>query len=123
MLSLDNVFSAEELAEWAARAQREAPVSAWLCELKIDGLAVDVVYENGRLIRAATRGDGRTGEDITNNLRTLKSVPDPARRHDAGVPVPELLEVRGEVFLPLAGLRAAQCWAGRGGQAAVRQSA
>ena len=100
LLSLDNVFSAAELAEWAARAQREAPVSAWLCELKIDGLAVDVVYENGRLLRAATRGDGRTGEDITNNLRTLQTVPTQLAA-DAGVPVPELLEVRGEVYLPL----------------------
>ncbi len=101
LLSLDNVFSAEELAEWAARAQREAPVSAWLCELKIDGLAVDIVYENGRLVRAATRGDGRTGEDITNNIKTLKTLP--TRLSAAGgVPVPELLEVRGEVFLPLA---------------------
>jgi DNA ligase (NAD+) len=101
LLSLDNVFSAEELTEWAARAQREAPVSAWLCELKIDGLAVDLVYENGRLVRAATRGDGRTGEDITNNLRTLKTVPTQLAA-DAGVPVPELLEVRGEVYLPVA---------------------
>jgi DNA ligase (NAD+) len=100
LLSLDNVFSPEELTEWAARAQREAPVSSWLCELKIDGLAVDLVYENGRLIRAATRGDGRTGEDITNNLRTLKTVPTQLAA-DAGVPVPELLEVRGEVFLPV----------------------
>ena len=101
LLSLDNVFSAEELQEWAARAQREAPVSAWLCELKIDGLAVDVVYEDGRLVRAATRGDGRTGEDITNNLKTLDSLPIRLRSAD-GVAVPELLEVRGEVFLPLA---------------------
>jgi len=101
LLSLDNVFSAEELAEWEVRAQREGAVSSWLCELKIDGLAVDVVYENGRLIRAATRGDGRTGEDITNNLRTLESLPDQLRA-DAGVPVPELLEIRGECFLPLA---------------------
>ena len=101
LLSLDNVFSAEELTEWAARAQREAPVSAWLCELKIDGLAVDLVYEKGRLLRAATRGDGRTGEDITNNLRTLKTVPTQLAA-DAGVPVPELLEVRGEVYLPVA---------------------
>jgi DNA ligase (NAD+) len=101
MLSLDNAFSAEELAEWAARAQREAEVTGWLCELKIDGLAVDVVYEDGRLVRAATRGDGRTGEDITNNLKTLDSLP--TRLADtAEVPVPELVEVRGEVYLPLA---------------------
>ena len=100
LLSLDNVFSAEELAEWSVRAQREAPVTAWLCELKIDGLAVDVVYEDGRLIRAATRGDGRSGEDITNNLKTLKSLPTRLTA-TPGVPVPELLEIRGEVYLPL----------------------
>ncbi len=101
MLSLDNVFSADELAEWAARATREVPVSGWLCELKIDGLAVDLVYEDGRLVRAATRGDGRTGEDITNNVRTLEALPSRLRA-GSGVPVPALLEVRGEVFLPTA---------------------
>ncbi len=100
MLSLDNVFSPEELGEWAARAQRESVVTAWLCELKIDGLAVDVVYEDGRLVRAATRGDGRNGEDITNNLKTLKSLPT-RLTPSAGVPVPALLEIRGEVYLPL----------------------
>ena len=121
LLSLDNVFSAEELAEWAARAQREAPVSAWLCELKIDGLAVDLVYENGRLVRAATRGDGRTGEDITNNLRTLKTVPTQLarRRRRAGAGAARGAR-RG---LPAAGgVRADERRAGRGGQAAVRQS-
>jgi DNA ligase (NAD+) len=97
LLSLDNVFSTEELLAWAGRAERELQVPRWLCELKIDGLAVDLVYENGRLIRAATRGDGRTGEDITSNLRTLDQVPDRL----AGSAVPELLEVRGEVFFPV----------------------
>jgi DNA ligase (NAD+) len=101
MLSLDNVFSEEELQAWALRAAREAEVGAWLCELKIDGLAVDLVYEKGRLIRAATRGDGRTGEDITANVRTLSVVP--SRLNGSDVPVPELLEVRGEVFFPVAG--------------------
>jgi DNA ligase (NAD+) len=96
MLSLDNVFSDEEFAAWAARATREVPVPAWLCELKIDGLAVDVVYESGRLVRAATRGDGRTGEDVTLNVRTIDGLP--ARL--TGPAVPDLLEVRGEVFLP-----------------------
>jgi DNA ligase (NAD+) len=96
MLSLDNVFSDEEFEAWAARATREVPVPAWLCELKIDGLAVDVVFEGGRLVRAATRGDGRTGEDVTLNVRTIKGLP--ARL--SGDDVPELLEVRGEVFLP-----------------------
>ncbi len=121
LLSLDNVFSPEELTEWAARAQREAAVPGWLCELKIDGLAVDLVYESGRLVRAATRGDGRTGEDITNNLRTLESVPTQLVA-DAGVPVPELLEVRGEVYLPTSAFERLERGADRGGQAPVRQS-
>ena len=98
MLSLDNVFSDEEFAAWAQRATREVPVPAWLCELKIDGLAVDLVYEDGRLVRAATRGDGATGEDVTLNVRTIATVPGRL----AGPDVPALLEVRGEVFLPTA---------------------
>jgi DNA ligase (NAD+) len=96
LLSLDNVFTDEEFAAWAARATREVPVPKWLCELKIDGLAVDLVYENGRLVRAATRGDGVSGEDITYNLRTIETVPDQL----ASDKPPVLLEVRGEVFLP-----------------------
>ncbi|MBV9096820.1 MAG: NAD-dependent DNA ligase LigA, partial [Frankiaceae bacterium] len=96
MMSLDNVFSDEEFDAWSARATREVPVPKWLCELKIDGLAVDLVYEAGRLVRAATRGDGVTGEDVTLNVRTIDSVP---HRLNGSV-VPELLEVRGEVFLP-----------------------
>src|SRR3954452_18841214 len=96
MLSLDNVFSDEEFAAWSLRATREVPVTAWLCELEIDGLAVNLVYESGRLVRAATRGDGTTGEDITLNVRTIDAVP----TRLAGSHVPELLEVRGEVFLP-----------------------
>ena len=98
MLSLDNVFSDEEFSAWAGRATREVPVPAWLCELKIDGLAVDLVYEDGRLVRAATRGDGVAGEDVTFNVRTISSVPDRL----AGSKLPTLLEVRGEVFLPTA---------------------
>jgi DNA ligase (NAD+) len=96
MLSLDNVFSDGEFIAWSGRATRELPVPAWLCELKIDGLAVDLVYEDGRLVRAATRGDGATGEDVTLNVRTIESVPNRL----AGSAVPSLLEVRGEVFLP-----------------------
>jgi DNA ligase (NAD+) len=96
LLSLDNVFSDEEFDAWAARAAREVPVPAWLCELKIDGLAIDLVYEEGRLVRAATRGDGRTGEDVTLNVRTIDTIPTQL----AGKTVPGLLEVRGEVFLP-----------------------
>ena len=99
MLSLDNAFSAEELAAWAERAARDAggdPVH-YLCELKIDGLAVNLLYEDGRLVRAATRGDGRTGEDVTLNVRTIRDVPDRL----AGEDHPHRVEVRGEVFFPI----------------------
>src|SRR5581483_3434597 len=89
LLSLDNVFSDEEFASWAQRATREVPVPAWLCELKIDGLAIDLVYEAGRLVRAATRGDGTTGEDVTLNVRTIATVPAQLQ----GADVPALLEV------------------------------
>jgi DNA ligase (NAD+) len=95
LMSLGNVFTEDELREWVERVRREAPQSRWLCELKIDGLAVALVYRDGRLVRAATRGDGRTGEDVTPNVRTLDTVP--ARL--AGADVPSLLEVRGEVFI------------------------
>jgi len=100
MMSLDNVFSADELRTWVARVTADAgPDIRWLCEPKIDGLAVNLRYDDGLLVRAATRGDGRTGEDVTNNVRTIAAVPyrlDPA----AGRP-PSRLEVRGEVFFPL----------------------
>ncbi|WP_017545801.1 NAD-dependent DNA ligase LigA [Nocardiopsis prasina] len=99
MESLGNAFDSEELSAWADRASAEVPVDAYLCELKIDGLAVDLVYERGRLIRAATRGDGRVGEDITLNVRTIGVVPE--QLDESARPAPELLEVRGEVFLPV----------------------
>jgi DNA ligase (NAD+) len=100
MLSLDNAFSGDELAAWAQRVERDAGAGAeYLCELKVDGLAIDLVYEKGRLVRGATRGDGRTGEDVTPNLRTLDDVPDQL----TGEHIPELLEVRGEVYFPVAG--------------------
>jgi DNA ligase (NAD+) len=95
MLSLDNVFSAEELSAWAERAAKLGSTGSYLCELKIDGLAIDLVYEDGRLVRAATRGDGRTGEDVTLNVKTIKSIPGRLNGDD----VPHLIEVRGEVFL------------------------
>jgi DNA ligase (NAD+) len=96
--SLDNAFRDEELAAWAARVEREAgTIAAYLCELKIDGLAVALVYERGRLVRGATRGDGRIGEDVTPNIRTIGAIP----MHLTGEDVPELLEVRGEVYLPV----------------------
>ncbi|MQA97369.1 MAG: NAD-dependent DNA ligase LigA [Streptosporangiales bacterium] len=99
MQSLDNAFSEVELTAWAERAEGEVSVPAYLCELKIDGLAVDLVYENGRLVRGATRGDGRTGEDVTANIRTIDGLPH--RLSGKEHPVPGLLEVRGEVFLPV----------------------
>jgi DNA ligase (NAD+) len=98
MLSLDNAFEDEELAAWVERVEREAggPVS-YLCELKVDGLAINLTYERGRLVRAATRGDGRTGEDVTPNVRTISDVPQRLR----GAEVPEFVEVRGEIFFPV----------------------
>ncbi|ADH65610.1 NAD-dependent DNA ligase LigA [Nocardiopsis dassonvillei] len=99
MESLGNAFDVDELNAWADRASAEVPVNGYLCELKIDGLAVDLVYEKGRLVRAATRGDGRVGEDITLNVRTIGVVPE--RLDESVRPAPELLEVRGEVFLPV----------------------
>jgi DNA ligase (NAD+) len=98
LLSLDNAFSDEELDAWAGRVERDAgaPVT-YLCELKVDGLAIDLVYEQGRLIRAATRGDGRTGEDVTPNVRAIADVPSQLTGSD----IPELLEVRGEVYFPV----------------------
>ncbi|WP_432487341.1 NAD-dependent DNA ligase LigA [Kineococcus sp. SYSU DK018] len=99
MLSLDNAFSTDELSAWAARVEKEVGAGArYLCEPKIDGLAIDLVYEDGRLVRGVTRGDGRTGEDVTLNVRTIADVPQQLTGED----VPEFLEVRGEVFFPVA---------------------
>ena len=75
MLSLDNTFDADELGAWVDRVEKELGPTSYLCELKIDGLAINLLYENGRLTRALTRGDGRTGEDVTLNVRTLDGVP------------------------------------------------
>jgi DNA ligase (NAD+) len=106
MLSLDNVFSAEEFNAWAARVRAEVGGDVpYLCELKIDGVALALVYRGGRLVRAATRGDGRTGEDVTLNARTIEDVPERLTPAD-GYPVPEVLEVRGEVFFRLADFEA-----------------
>ena len=100
MQSLDNAFSGDELSAWAARVEREGAAGAsYLCELKVDGVAVAIVYEKGRMVRAATRGDGTTGEDVTANVRTMDDVP----KQLAGDDVPELLEVRGEIYFPIAG--------------------
>ena len=116
MLSLDNAFSVDEVRAWAERVARDTEGADvhYLCELKIDGLAVNLLYENGRLTRALTRGDGRTGEDVTLNVRTIRGVPQVL--DGSTEPVPELVEVRGEVFFPVedfAGLNAALVEAGK----------
>jgi DNA ligase (NAD+) len=103
LMSLDNAFSREELDRWAQRAIRELgekrlEQSGYLCELKVDGLAIDLVYRDGRLLRAATRGDGRVGEDVTANVKTIKVIP----HRLSGEDLPETLEVRGEVFFAVA---------------------
>jgi DNA ligase (NAD+) len=98
VLSLDNAFSQEELVAWATRVSRDAGTTFhFLTELKIDGLAVNLLYENGRLTRALTRGDGRTGEDVTNNVRTIHGIP----HRLSGDAVPQQVEIRGEVFFPV----------------------
>ena len=101
LLSLDNAFSQAELEAWWARVGRDGNEGAeFLCELKVDGLAINLTYEKGRLVRGATRGDGRVGEDVTPNVRTIDNVPDRLRAED-GFPVPAFVEVRGEVFMPV----------------------
>ena len=97
LLSLDNVFTDEDLGGWADRATRLGGGGPYLCELKIDGLAIDLIYRDGALVKAATRGDGRTGEDVTPNIRTISAIP--ARLAGGGYPA--VLEVRGEVFMPV----------------------
>jgi DNA ligase (NAD+) len=102
MLSLDDVFDTEELAAWSVRVQAElGPDPNYLCELKVDGVAIALVYRDGRLERAATRGDGRVGEDVTLNARTIGDIPEMLTAAE-GFPIPEVLEVRGEVFFMLA---------------------
>lgn len=101
MESLDNAFSYDELAAWYARLARDGVEDpALLCELKVDGLAINLLYEQGRLVRALTRGDGTTGEDVTPNVKTISAIPHRLTATDR-FPVPELVEVRGEVFLPV----------------------
>ena len=97
MMSLDNVFDNEELDTWFDRIEKAGVKNTWLCEVKVDGLAINLLYENGRLTRALTRGNGTTGEDVTLNIKTIKSVPTEL----SGKDLPATLEVRGEVFFPL----------------------
>src|SRR5262249_42867144 len=97
MLSLDNAFSRDELSAWGARMERAVgKVGDLVCELKIDGLAVSLLYEEGNFVRGATRGDGVVGEDITQNVRTIRGLPMRLRGEDH----PRRLEVRGEIYMP-----------------------
>ncbi len=105
MMSLDNAFSEDELRAWADRLRRVVPdldldTLAFTSEPKVDGVAMSLTYEHGRLTRAATRGDGVTGEDVTANVATVKVVPHTLKA--AAGPFPELLEVRGEIYMPVA---------------------
>lgn len=98
MYSLEDVFSFDELKDWVRRAESSLPdatPNVWLAEVKIDGLAVSLTYRDGVLVRAATRGDGVTGEDVTHNIRTIASIP----QRLSGSGYPAFLEVRGEVFI------------------------
>ena len=97
MMSLDNVFDQDELSNWFDRIEKAQVKNSWLCEVKVDGLAINLLYEEGRLSRALTRGNGTTGEDVTLNIKTIKSVPIEL----SGKNLPKTLEVRGEVFFPL----------------------
>ncbi|MFI7466640.1 NAD-dependent DNA ligase LigA [Nonomuraea sp. NPDC049646] len=103
MESLDNAFNQADMAAWMARVERlaERDPGPYLCELKIDGLAIALVYRDGKLERGATRGDGRVGDDVTANVRTIKGVPHRLK----GEGVPSLVEVRGEVYIPVEGFK------------------
>ncbi len=101
MMSLDNAFTPDDLTAWAARLEREGATNAdFLLELKVDGVAINLTYDHGRLVRGATRGDGRVGEDVTPNVRAIHGIP---HRLEASkkYPLPDLVEVRGEVFFPV----------------------
>jgi DNA ligase (NAD+) len=98
MMSLDNVFDTDELTGWFDRVEKETKAPTFLCELKVDGLAINLKYENGELVSALTRGNGVTGEDVTLNVKTIKGLPHTLK----GKKIPALIEVRGEVFFPLA---------------------
>ena len=97
MMSLDNVFDAEELAQWFDRVEKEIAQPQYLCEVKVDGLAINLTYENGVLLRGLTRGNGVTGEDVTLNVKTIRNLPHQLKAGSA----PSLIEVRGEVFFPI----------------------
>ncbi|WP_329115615.1 NAD-dependent DNA ligase LigA [Streptomyces sp. NBC_01353] len=124
MYSLDNAFDDAELSAWAERVAKDVGTSTYhfLCELKVDGLAINLTYEKGRLTRAATRGTGVTGEDITPNARTIHGIPDRL----SGDRIPDLVEIRGEVYFPMeafADLNARRVAAGEQPYANPRNSA
>ena len=98
MMSLDNVFDLDELSSWFDRVEKEVVNPPFLCELKVDGLAINLLYEKGELVRALTRGNGVTGEDVTLNVKTIKNLPHTL----TGKNIPDQIEVRGEVFFPIA---------------------
>jgi DNA ligase (NAD+) len=98
MMSLDNVFDTQELAQWFDRVEKEIAQPQYLCEVKVDGLAINLTYENGVLVRGLTRGNGVTGEDVTLNVKTIRNLPHQLK----GEAAPTLIEVRGEVFFPIA---------------------
>ena len=123
-MSLDNAFEEAELRAWAERLRRQIPDLDlehldFSCEPKVDGVAMSLTYEEGRLVQAATRGDGVTGEDVTANVATVKSVPHRLDRQ-AG-PYPRLLEVRGEIYMPLADFAAMNERQAAAGTEAVRE--
>ena len=97
MASLDNVFDGDELTTWFERIAKTSTTNTWLCEVKVDGLAINLLYEKGKLTKALTRGNGVTGEDVTLNIRTIKTIPHELK----GKNLPDVLEVRGEVFFPI----------------------
>ncbi len=97
MMSLDNVFDTDELAQWFDRVEKEITQPQYLCEVKVDGLAINLTYENGVLVRGLTRGNGVTGEDVTLNVKTIRNLPHQLK----GDALPSLIEVRGEVFFPI----------------------
>jgi len=109
MLSLDNAFDVAEVRAWVQRMARLAPEAAggpFICELKIDGLAISLTYRHGELVQAATRGDGRTGEDVTANVATIGAIPNRLTWPPGHGPVPALVEVRGEVYMPVSAFEA-----------------
>src|SRR5207253_6135113 len=102
MLSLDNTYSQEELREFVNRVQRLLPKEEldWMVEPKVDGVAINLRYENGVFTCGATRGDGTTGDDVTANLKTIRGIP--GRLRDTGRKLPSVVEIRGEVYMPKA---------------------